>query len=76
MDKLQLMHEERMYPPKVQLTVETHVSSATTLSIQVQGSKGGDDLDMQIMLPLGNNRYFSASTLRLSAKLLHVYLYR
>ena len=53
MDELQLMHEERMYPPKVQLTIDSQASSATALSIQVQGSINGDDLDMQIMLPLG-----------------------
>lgn len=53
MDKLQLMHEERMYPPKVQLTLQAKVNSGTTVSIQVQGSRDDDDLDMQIMLPLG-----------------------
>ena len=54
MDKLELMHVERIYPPKVTLTLELMEScSSKSVSVHIHALGAQNELDMEVMLPLG-----------------------
>ena len=51
MDRLELMHAERIYPPKVTLTLELVENRPVPICICAVGAQ--NELDIEIMLPLG-----------------------
>ena len=50
---IEQMHEEKTYPPGVELTLSMLESHPTKLPIRFDGSTANSSLDMEIMLPLG-----------------------
>lgn len=52
-DKLELLHEKKVYPPSVELTLEVLESHPTQLFIKFDGLTANSNMDMEIMLPLG-----------------------
>ena len=50
-DQMELLHQERMYPPRIELTAQLKQSSAHTLSVHLNGC--ADELVLQFLLPLG-----------------------
>ena len=50
-DKLELLQADKVYPPSVMLTLE--VSESRPFLVRFNGSTADDDMDMEIMLPLG-----------------------
>ena len=53
-DQLEVLHTEKAYPPRVKLTFELLGSQPTPLSLLFKFSGSTADMDMEIMLPLGN----------------------
>lgn len=52
-NKLELLHEEKAYPPSVDLTLEVSESHSTLLFIKFDGLTANSNMNMEIMLPLG-----------------------
>ena len=54
-DKLELLQADKVYPPSVTFTLEMLEShpGPVNLFIKIYGSTTDDDMDMEIMLPLG-----------------------
>ena len=52
-DKLELLHEEKVYPPSVELTLEVLERHSSQLFIKFDGQTANNNMDMEIMLPLG-----------------------
>ena len=50
-DKLELLQADKVYPPSVTLTLE--VSESRPFLVRFNGSTADDDMDVEIMLPLG-----------------------
>ena len=53
-ENLERMHKERIYPPKITLTLEVAKSCSTKpLPIQICVSGAQNELDKEVLLPLG-----------------------
>lgn len=52
-DKLELLHMQKVYPPSVELMLEVLESQPICLLVKFSGSTTENDMDMEIMLPLG-----------------------
>ena len=52
-DKLELLQADKVYPPSVTLTLEVLENLPLNFFIKFNGSTADDDMDMEIMLPLG-----------------------
>ena len=55
------LHEEKIYPPAVELTLRVLETHPTKLFIKFDGLTASNNLDMEIMLPLGNNCFCNDS---------------
>lgn len=49
--QMELLHREKMYPPRIELTVQLKQAEAHELSVQLSGCE--DETELQFLLPLG-----------------------
>ena len=52
-EKLELLQADKVYPPSVELTLEMLESHPINLFIKFNGTTADNEMDMEIMLPLG-----------------------
>ena len=51
-DEMKLMHETKVYPPRVKMTVQMKSDKAFTLPIKVEGSNCNEKLCVDLLFPL------------------------
>ena len=48
---MDLLHKEKMYPPRIEMTVQLKHTVAHDLSVSLKGCE--DEIELQFLLPLG-----------------------
>jgi hypothetical protein len=52
LDEIKLMHETKVYPPRVKMTVQMKSDNPFTLRVNVKGSDSDKKLSVDLLFPL------------------------